>query len=555
MRFIVKKNCPIDTVELTNNEIELLENRKMEGILYANKNIKEVRLPVGLKKVPAKAFSFCDNLERVKIPEGVEVIGDGAFYGCKNLKEITFPSSLKKISTEAFESCRKLKKIEIPEGVEIIDKHAFYDCEKLKEIKLPSGLKQILTGAFHNCKSLEKIEIPEKIKEIAASTFSGCKKLKEIKLPSKLKKISDDAFCDCFSLEKIEIPEGVTIISEQCFASCHSLKEVILPSSLQYILDRAFLWNYNIKEIKLPKNLKVIGEDAFACCTNLENVLMPEGLIRIEKKAFDRCEKLKEIKLPLSLKTIGSCAFEMCKILERLDIPNDIEFLDKFSLGLNLDSINEITLPYNLKKFDYYIPKNIMSLEIVGENRVILSKELKSNNKACNLFKIFPEINMEVLFEKKEELLETIAKINEMPNDIVVSGKLINNNETLKMFLNAGYKLLESFKELMPKYDEGHYYSSEEYKLSAYRLAMLMGVMEKDNVTINVQGKDIPVNKYALKLLKLGVEQNRLDVQSLLENLKYKPVEKYNEEFLRFFESKINSNEENQNELKKITKK
>ena len=551
MRFIVKKNCPIDTVELTNKEIDFLENRKMQGILYDNKNIKEVRLPAGLKKVPANSFSFCDTLERVKVPEGVEVIGEGAFYSCKNLKEVKLPSSLKKISAEAFGSCRKLKKIEIPEGVEIIEKNAFYDCQKLKEIKLPSSLKKILVGAFYNCKNLEKIEIPEKIKEIESSTFYGCNKLKEIKLPSKLKRISSSVFCDCFSLEKIEIPEEVISIGEQCFADCHGLKEIKFPSNLGYIPESAFLRGYNLKEIKFPKNLKTIGEDAFNSCMNLENIVILEGLQHIEKKAFSRCEKLKEIKLPSSLKTIGSCAFESCNALERLDIPNDIEFLDEFSLGLNFANIKEITLPYNLKKFDCYIPKNIMSLEIVGENQVVLSKELKSNNKACNLFKIFPEINMELLFEKKEELLETIAKINKMPQGVVIHGKLIPNNESLKMFLNAEYKLLESFKELMPKYNEGHYYNSEEYKLAAYKLAMLMGVLEKDNVTVNVRGKDVPVNKYALKLLEIGVEQNKIDVQSLLNNLKYEPVEKYNEEFLKFFESKINSNEDMQQHLKR----
>ena len=57
------------------------------------------------KVIGAKAFSNCDALEDLIIPEGIELIGVMSFYGCLNLKSITLPKSLIVLSKRAFEKC------------------------------------------------------------------------------------------------------------------------------------------------------------------------------------------------------------------------------------------------------------------------------------------------------------------------------------------------------------------------------------------------------------------------------------------------------------------
>lgn len=75
-------------------------------------NLKEVVFEEGsrLKKIGKYAFSGCSNLRNIRLPEGLEHIGNGCF--CEtNLEEITIPSSVATIEEYAFYNCRSLKKV------------------------------------------------------------------------------------------------------------------------------------------------------------------------------------------------------------------------------------------------------------------------------------------------------------------------------------------------------------------------------------------------------------------------------------------------------------
>ena len=68
-------------------------------------------------------------------------IGEYAFFNCKNLREITLPEGLKKISEGTFKNCKKLEKINIPDSVEEICKSAFAGCESLKILEISPKVK------------------------------------------------------------------------------------------------------------------------------------------------------------------------------------------------------------------------------------------------------------------------------------------------------------------------------------------------------------------------------------------------------------------------------
>ena len=73
------------------------------------------------------AFSMCNSISSVKIPQGVKNIGRHSFSGCTSLKKVTIPNSVSKIDGGAFSGCINLTSITIPESVISIGDWIFYN--------------------------------------------------------------------------------------------------------------------------------------------------------------------------------------------------------------------------------------------------------------------------------------------------------------------------------------------------------------------------------------------------------------------------------------------
>lgn len=84
----------------------------------------------------------------------VASINSNAFKDYTNIRSITFGSSLKKIGTYAFSGCQFLSEIIVPEGVETIDNYAFQNCG-VRYADLPSTLRTLGSGVFKSNASQE----------------------------------------------------------------------------------------------------------------------------------------------------------------------------------------------------------------------------------------------------------------------------------------------------------------------------------------------------------------------------------------------------------------
>ena len=123
------------------------------------------------KKIGERAIAitgYIGSQSRIKIPKYIEdlpvtEIGHSAFSGCEFLKKVTIPDGITRINDRAFYRCYLLKDMEIPDSVTYIGSQAFYCCESLKRINLPLNIKFIGKEAFM-CSSDFTVSVPEDLK-------------------------------------------------------------------------------------------------------------------------------------------------------------------------------------------------------------------------------------------------------------------------------------------------------------------------------------------------------------------------------------------------------
>lgn len=204
-------------------------------------NVKEIELQSQLVEIPISAFSLCESLETITLPEGVKVIGSKVFSGCKALKSINIPNSVTTIYDQAFSQTA------------------------IKEISLPEGMTTINDGAFENMKKLQKVTIPSSVTTIGDHVFKYCDRLSDISLPAHLQSIGDGSFGYCKSLVNITIPADVSAIGVQAFIGCSELIQMTFPGGIGFI-----------------------GREAFKECSNLESLIFTGAIPpMISFSAFD----------------------------------------------------------------------------------------------------------------------------------------------------------------------------------------------------------------------------------------------------------------------------
>lgn len=151
----------------------------------------------------------------------------------RKISKVKLPDTIRSIGEGAFQHCWELSELKIPDGVVEIGKNAFSGCHKVTEFIVPETVTKMNGGTFAGCTALCSVKLPDGLTEIGDYMFSNCPKLQEIKLPASVQSIGIWAFSRCTSLEEIVIPEGVTEIKRQAFMNCDQLKTVVIPASVK----------------------------------------------------------------------------------------------------------------------------------------------------------------------------------------------------------------------------------------------------------------------------------------------------------------------------------
>lgn len=89
-------------------------------------------------------FENCKSLVDVTISADLDYIGSNVFSGCSNLKSVIFTGKmLGNMEYGAFSNCNNLEKVVLPECITSIDSDVFFECENLKYVYIPDSVTNI----------------------------------------------------------------------------------------------------------------------------------------------------------------------------------------------------------------------------------------------------------------------------------------------------------------------------------------------------------------------------------------------------------------------------
>ena len=195
-------------------------------LVSAPRNLTSYRVREGTTIIAEDAFVWCNELQKISLPESLQVIGPSAFACCLKLCEVCMPNSIFSVGKEAFSGCSSLENVTLSDSMLKISEDTFSACENLKSISLPQSIMYIGDRAFEQCTGLENVSLPNNLVYIGENAFRVCWYLTHISLPRFLVEIGDLAFQMC-ELENIDVPDRVIFMGERVFFDCFDDNEEV----------------------------------------------------------------------------------------------------------------------------------------------------------------------------------------------------------------------------------------------------------------------------------------------------------------------------------------
>lgn len=334
----------------------------------------------------------------------VTCIADYAFSDCNKLTSITIPDSITSIGILAFSSCENLTSLQVSEGNPVY--HSAGNCI------IETNSKTLIAGC-----NTSQIPADGSVSGIGIFAFHGYDRITSITIPEGTTWIGEDAFSYCFGMTSIVIPNSVNYISEQAFYECTGLTSVtycgtqeqwdaigvgeyndpLLNATLQFhnfengsctICGHAEEnWNnvltfelndtgdgYILSSCKMSatgelvipsvyNGLPVIcvGDIAFMDCTDLTSVVIPDSVISIGDAVFNGCTGLTSVTLSSKITKIKSNAFAYCSSLSSITIPNGVTDIE-FNAFIGCTSLTNVVIPDSVTSIGYQVFKNCTGL-------------------------------------------------------------------------------------------------------------------------------------------------------------------------------------------------
>ena len=242
----------------------------------------------GTKVIAARAFSDCENLSKVILPNSVISIGESAFWGCTGLVSITIPNSVTSIANEAFAYCENLNHITLPScltdiGWGAFSDTAYYDDTKNWEKRCEGDVLYLGNYLIEANSIANTYSVKDGTKAIASWAFRCCSELQSITIPDSVTSIGDRAFQYCTNLSEIVVPNSITHIGGQAFAfTAYANDGINWDENILYLGSYLIEINYSDSDVYNIKNgTKVIADYAFYGCEKQSSITIPSSVIHI----------------------------------------------------------------------------------------------------------------------------------------------------------------------------------------------------------------------------------------------------------------------------------
>ena len=317
----------------------------------------------GTQEIEAGAFTLCEPLEILYLPDTLKRVEDGAFTGCRNLQTVTVKES-QLLSGHVFDPlCDSVKvydkgsqfiefvydrgivygkytdgsytlldvptdyrdEIVLYENTRVLNEEAFRNCTFLEKIVLSDqeALVEIGDRCFENCSSVKSFRLDQAVhlEKIGEEAFRFCTGLVELYLPDHLDEAGKRMCYDCTSLQFVKA-EGSRKIGEETFYNCKSLlsKGVLLNwEEMREIGSGAFASCSMISYIPDMPKLEKLGDQAFYMCQRLREIVLPETLSGMGEECFGECTSLSQVVMNGKLTGISRYCFYGCRELIKVD--------------------------------------------------------------------------------------------------------------------------------------------------------------------------------------------------------------------------------------------
>ena len=224
--------------------------KNCNGILgkkgFQSSGIKDLTISGCSFEFGENAFSYCEDLENIKMENSNLEIGSYAFYDSGDNMAVSFNDCKLELGSKSFQSCDMIT-LTISGSDTVIGENAFSYCDDLTDVVIGENKTEIKKYAFYDCKSLANVSIAADSKDddieinIKDNAFQTCGVQKVVIGRGKIK-LGNNTFSYCENLESVEIKGSSLKVGKYVFYDC--------PAELSISYNGS---NYNKESIEKVK--------------------------------------------------------------------------------------------------------------------------------------------------------------------------------------------------------------------------------------------------------------------------------------------------------------